>query len=58
MNINNTDDMWDYLVENDIASTETLEVITSINGMSMDTLEDVLFAVTGYRSVDQLEDEE
>ncbi len=49
---------WDYLISNGIVSEETLQVITNINGYSEETLNDVLYAVTGYRSIEQLEDEE
>lgn len=52
------DDMWDYLIYNGHASEETLQVVTNINGYSESTLEDVLYATTGYQSFKQLEDEE
>tara|TARA_Y100001963_G_C6494542_1_gene314996 strand:+ start:100 stop:270 length:171 start_codon:yes stop_codon:yes gene_type:complete len=47
---------WDALIEQGV-SEETLKVITAINGWSIDTMEAVLFAVTGYRSFDQLKQE-
>lgn len=48
---------WDLLVESGLVSNETLEIITSINGYSEDTLNDVLYVTTGYRNFDQwLED--
>ena len=52
------DNLWDYLLDNGITSKETLDVITSINGYNLETLEDVLYATTGYRSLDQIEEEE
>lgn len=52
----NTDDMWDKLEDLGV-STETLQIITSINGYSKQTMEDVLYAHSGYRSFDQLGDE-
>lgn len=48
-------DMWDKLTEYGV-SEETLQIITSINGYSAETLEDVLYAALGYQSFDQLED--
>jgi len=45
---------WDALIEQGV-SEDTLQVVTAINGWSTDTMEAVLFAVTGYRSFDQLE---
>lgn len=51
-----TANLWDYLIGNGIASEDTLQVVTSINGYSVDTLNDVLYATTGYRSLEQAED--
>ena len=50
--------MWDYLTEAGIATEEELRLITAINGYNEETLCDVLFVRTGYRSLDQLEWEE
>ena len=47
---------WDALIEQGV-SEDTLTVVTAINGWSTGTMEEVLFAVTGYRSFDQLEQE-
>lgn len=52
-----TVEAWDYLIDNMIATEEELRLITSIDGYNLDTLEDVLYARTGYRSIEQLEDE-
>ena len=49
------DEMWDYLTEAGIATDEELRLITSINGYNEETLCDVLYVRTGYRSFDQLE---
>ena len=48
------DNTWQYMVDADIATDDTLRVITSINGYNIDTLSDVLYAVTGYRDINQL----
>ena len=50
--------IWDYLLENGIATEEELKIVTDINGYSVDTLYDILYSKTGYRTLDQLEDEE
>lgn len=50
--------IWDYLVESEIATEEELDLITCINGYSVETLNDVIYARTGYRSLDQLIDNE
>ena len=52
------DQLWDYLLESGIASEETLQVVSNINGYSVETMESILYAVTGYRSFDQLRDAE
>jgi hypothetical protein len=49
--------MWDYLVETVIATDDELKLVTNIAGYTVETLEDVLYARTGYRSVEQLESE-
>lgn len=47
-------EMWNYLQDYFDVSEQTLQVVTDINGYSEETLEDVLYAVSGYRSFDQL----
>lgn len=47
--------MWDALIGLGV-SEQTLQIVTSINGYSMDTLNDVLYAATGYRNLDQIGD--
>jgi len=51
-------EIYEYIINNGIASEEALNLITNINGYSVDTLNDVIYALTGYRSIEQLEDEE
>lgn len=53
MNIN---EMWDYLTENGIATEEELQLVTDINGYNEETMLDVLYARTGYRNFEQLDD--
>lgn len=49
---------WDYLIENQIATEEELKLVTCINGYNEDSLLSVLYARTGYRSIDQIEGED
>lgn len=51
------DEVWDFLIEYGIATQEELNLVTCINGYSIDTLNDVIYARTGYRDIEQLEDE-
>lgn len=51
------DEMWEELLTLGV-SEQSLQLITSINGYSRETMLDVLQAHTGYRTFEQLEDEE
>ena len=48
------EEMWEFLVDADIATTAELQLVTDINGYSKDTMWDVLYARTAYRSFEQL----
>ena len=52
------EEAWDFLKDMCMVSDGTLQVVTAINGYSLETLEDVLYAVTGYRDFDQVMDSE
>ena len=39
---------WEFLIEQSIASEETLRVVCNINGSSVETLNDVLEVVTTF----------
>lgn len=47
-------DIWDAIIEHDIATEEELELVTAINGYHDDALNDVIYVRTGYRSIEQL----
>lgn len=51
-------ELWDWLLDMGIATEKELQLVTDINGYSIETLNDVLYARTGYRDQEQLEDEE
>ena len=46
-------EMWEYLTEEGIATEVELQLITAINGYNEETLCEVLYARTGYRSFEQ-----
>lgn len=50
-------EMHDILVEYGIATEEEVELVTNINGYNRETMEDILYARTGYRTFDQYLDE-
>jgi len=45
--------LWDYMVEQCIATEDELKLVTSIDGMNVDTFNDVLYVRTGYRDIKQ-----
>lgn len=51
-------EIWDFIVETGIANEEELSLITCINGYNKETLNDVIYARTGYRDVEQIKAEE
>lgn len=48
--------LWDYIVSNGIATEKELILITGINGYNVETLNDVIFQRTGYRTVEQIKE--
>lgn len=44
---------YNYLIDYQIVSEETLNIITHINGYNEDTLNDVLYCVSGYHDIEQ-----
>lgn len=48
-------EVWEVLVDMEIATDEELQLVTSINGYNVDTLNDVIYARTGYHDMEQLE---
>ena len=48
------DEVWDLLVEYNVATEEELRLVTDINGYNIETLLDILYARTAFRSIEQL----
>tara|TARA_R100001463_G_scaffold28418_3_gene65123 strand:- start:471 stop:650 length:180 start_codon:yes stop_codon:yes gene_type:complete len=49
-----TGDIWDFILEQGIATEDELCLVTSIMGTNKDTLNAVLYARKGYRSMEQI----
>lgn len=47
------EEYYNYLIDTNIVSEEALQLITNINGYNENTLDDVLYCVTGYRDLEQ-----
>ena len=53
----NFDGLYKLLLEYEIATESELELVTNINGRSVETLLDVVYCRCGLRSIEQLVDE-
>ena len=51
-------ELWDYLIDYEIATEDEIKLVTSINGTNLDTFESILYSRTGYRSLEQIKMEE
>ena len=49
------EEAWETLLEMGV-SEQTLQIVTSINGYNMETMNDILYAHTGERSFEEEED--
>lgn len=45
-------DAKNFLIEQEIATEDEISLVTQINGYSIDTLNDILYARTGYHDLD------
>lgn len=50
----NIECVWETLVDMEIATDEELQLVTSINGYNIDTLNDIIYVRTGYHDIEQL----
>ena len=46
-----------YLLENDFVSDSVLNMITGIYGYKLETLENILYYLTGYNNLEQVQEE-
>ena len=50
--------VWDKLVDMGLFTDRELELITNINGYNIETLNDAIYSRYGYRSLDQMLEEQ
>ena len=50
--------LWDLIVNYELTSEQSLQLVTRLNGYTLETMEDVLYALTGYRSYEQFMENE
>lgn len=47
----NLEETWDKIIELEIATESELQLVTSLNGYSIETLNSVVYARTAYRTL-------
>lgn len=45
--------LWEFIIDNNIATESELQLVTSINGLSEETMNDVIYAKKGLRNYEQ-----
>ena len=53
-----THELYDYLMDYEIATEKEISLVCSINGTNLDSLESILYSRTGYRDLEQIKDME
>lgn len=52
------ENLWDLIINYELASESTLQLVTRLNGYTLETMENVLYALTGYGSYEQFMENE
>jgi hypothetical protein len=50
----NVNELWAELVERDLFTDKELQLLTNINGFSIETLNDAIYSRYGYRDYEQM----
>ena len=53
-----TEELYDYLIDYEIATEKEINLVCSINGTNLDSLESILYSRTGYHDLEQIKDME
>ena len=53
----NLNELWNEIVNDEIATEDELRLVTDINGYNEETLNDVIYARTGCRDIEQFLEE-
>ena len=51
-------ELWDFLVDYELATEKEIGLVCSINGHNLDSLESILCSRTGYRDLEQIKEME
>lgn len=49
----NTDQAFNFLTDFELATREEIQLVTNINGYTLEQMENILYARTSYRSFEQ-----
>lgn len=49
--------IWDLLIDYNVATQDELDLVTSINDYSIDTLNSIIYARTAHQNIEQLMEE-
>ena len=53
-----TNELWTLIVKYGIATDSEIDLVTDINGNSIETLNNIIYARTGYRDIESYEESE
>jgi hypothetical protein len=51
-------ELWDFLVDFELATEKEIGLVCSINGHNLDSLESILYSRTGYHDLEQIKEME
>ena len=50
--------VWDYLTDNEHTTDEALHLLTTVAGYNDETMDNAIYALTGYHDLEQLTEAE
>ena len=53
-----TNELWTLIIEYGIATDSEIDLVTDINGNSIEILNNIIYARTGYRDIESYEESE
>lgn len=56
MNTNELNEIFDFITEREIATSEEVTLVTKINGWNAESLNSIIYTRTGYHDVEQYEE--
>lgn len=50
-------EIWNFIIKKGIATDDELDLVTGIDGLCKEVLEDIIYYRTGYRDYEQIKEE-